>query len=238
MSTDARKPHTDRDGVRVFEKPGARRGIKRLALGAAVVLALGAASLLLLRRGPARPAADDVAFPAPLARPPVAARAVVARPVRKPPMAGGAPAAGPAPSATQVAEPVRGAEDAPPTEDERRKVEALARGVIDELRASGETSGLAAFPPPGTDPLKIGIVVPRTFALPEGYVRHYQITDDGQRLEPILMFSPDYEFRDDSGQLIEVPEDRIVPASLAPPGLPVRMLEPPGGSSGTAPGAP
>lgn len=193
MSTDARKPHTDRDGVRVFEKRADRRGVKLLAIGAVMVIALGATALLLLRRGSATRAADDVAFPAPLARPPAAARAVVARPLPKPPAADAAPAAGQAP-ATPAAEPARGSEDYPPSEEERRRVEALARDVIDGLRASGETSGLAAFPPPGTEPLKIGIVVPKSFVLPEGYVRHYQITDDGQRLEPILMFSPTTSF--------------------------------------------
>jgi hypothetical protein len=83
----------------------------------------------------------------------------------------------------------------------------------------GGPSGIAVFPPPGTDPPKTGIVVPEDFELPEGYVRHYQATDDGELLSPILMFHPDYEFFDANGQPIELPEDLIVPPELAPPGL-------------------
>ena len=36
---------------------------------------------------------------------------------------------------------------------------------------------------------------------------------------PILMFHPDYEFVDDNGDPIELPENRIVPPELVPPGL-------------------
>ena len=60
--------------------------------------------------------------------------------------------------------------------------------------------------------------------LPEGYVRHHQATDDGQRIEPILRFSPDYEFVDAAGQPIAIREDRVVPPELAPPGLPIRHI--------------
>lgn len=102
-----------------------------------------------------------------------------------------------------------------------------ARDVISALVAAGEKEGIAAFPLPGTNPPKSGIIVPEDFELPEGYVRHYQVTDDGQRLEPILMFSPDYQFVDASGNPIKLPEDLVVPPELAPPGLPLRMLEVP-----------
>ncbi|HEX2485775.1 MAG TPA: hypothetical protein VHQ66_10760, partial [Myxococcota bacterium] len=88
-------------------------------------------------------------------------------------------------------------------------------------------SGIDAFPKPGTDPLKLGLVVPDDFELPEGYVRHFQVTDDGRTLEPILMFHPDYEFFDEEGRPIELPADLVVPPELAPPGLPLRPLEPP-----------
>jgi len=74
--------------------------------------------------------------------------------------------------------------------------------------------------------VKRGIVVPEDFALPEGYVRHYQMMDDGQRLPPILMFHPDYQLVDERGAPVPLPEDRVVPPDLAPPGLPIRMLEP------------
>ena len=66
--------------------------------------------------------------------------------------------------------------------------------------------------------------MPEDYVLPEGYVRHHQVTDEGEPLEPILMFSPDYVFRDDAGREIVIPEDRIVPPELAPPGLPLRPI--------------
>jgi hypothetical protein len=88
-------------------------------------------------------------------------------------------------------------------------------------------SGIDVFPKPGTDPLKLGLVVPDDFELPEGYVRHFQVTDDGRTLEPILMFHPDYEFFDENGRPIELPADLVVPPELAPPGFPLRPLEPP-----------
>jgi hypothetical protein len=99
-----------------------------------------------------------------------------------------------------------------------------AKQVIDGLHAAGIQSGLGAFQPPGTSPPLIGIAVPEDYALPAGFVRHYQATDDGQRIEPILMFSPDFEFYDAAGRRIEVPDDRVVPAELAPPGLPIRAI--------------
>ena len=67
--------------------------------------------------------------------------------------------------------------------------------------------------------------MPDDFELPEGYVRHYQATDDGELLPPILMFHPDFEFFDENGQPIELPEDLIVPPELAPPGMPIVPLE-------------
>ncbi len=96
--------------------------------------------------------------------------------------------------------------------------------VIEALRESGEHGGLAAFNPPGTSPPMIGLAVPEDFDLPEGYVRHHQVTDEGEPIEAILMFSPDFVFRDADGQPIPIPEDRIVPAELAPPGLPIRPI--------------
>lgn len=67
--------------------------------------------------------------------------------------------------------------------------------------------------------------MPEGFELPPGYVRHYQTTDDGRQLPAILMFHPDYEFVDERGAPVPLPEDRIVPPELAPPGLPIQMLE-------------
>jgi hypothetical protein len=88
-------------------------------------------------------------------------------------------------------------------------------------------SGIALFPPPGTEPLKRGYVVPEDFELPPGYVRHYQTTDDGERVPAILMFHPDYRPLDGDGEPIALPADRIVPREMAPPGMPLEMLEVP-----------
>jgi len=93
---------------------------------------------------------------------------------------------------------------------------------------AGERSGLALFPALGTKPIKRGLIVPEGFELPPGYVRHYQTTDDGVRLQAILMFHPDAAPRDAAGQPIPVTPDRIVPAEHAPPGLPIEYLVPPG----------
>lgn len=96
--------------------------------------------------------------------------------------------------------------------------------VITRLRQAGVQGGLAAFSPPGTRPPLVGLAVPENFPLPDGYVRHHQVTDDGQRIEPILMFAPDHQFVDAAGRPIAIPEDRVVPPELAPAGLPVRRI--------------
>ncbi|MGE5451285.1 MAG: hypothetical protein ACM3VZ_05495 [Acidobacteriota bacterium] len=118
--------------------------------------------------------------------------------------------------------------DADPTPDLSNYV---ARGekptmneVIDRLHQAGIHTGLGAFNPPGTRPPLVGLAVPEGFALPDGYVRHYQATDDGQRIEPILMYAPDRQFFDASNKPIEIPKDRVVPPELAPPGLPIRKI--------------
>ena len=69
--------------------------------------------------------------------------------------------------------------------------------------------------------------MPEEFELPEGYVRHYQTTDDGKQLPAILMFHPDYQFVDEHGAPVAVPDDHIVPPSMAPPGLRPEMLDVP-----------
>ena len=96
--------------------------------------------------------------------------------------------------------------------------------VITRLRAAGVSSGLAAFLPPGTRPPLVGLAVPEGFELPPGYVRHYQVTDEGQRIEPILMFAPDRPFHDAAGQPVAIPPDRVVPPELAPPGMSLRTV--------------
>jgi hypothetical protein len=102
-----------------------------------------------------------------------------------------------------------------------------AAPVIDALHAAGVHDGIGAFGKPGTDPPKEGVIVPEGLELPEGYVRHYQTTDDGEALPPILMFHPDYDFTDEAGNPIAVPLDRVVPRELVPPGIPVEMLHVP-----------
>lgn len=97
--------------------------------------------------------------------------------------------------------------------------------VIDELHKAGIHTGLGAFNPPGTSPPLVGLAVPEDYPLPEGYVRHFQATDDGQRIEPILMYSPDFEFFDAAGRRIPIPANRVVPPNMAPPGLAVRLIE-------------
>ncbi|MEN9866050.1 MAG: hypothetical protein RL748_1640 [Pseudomonadota bacterium] len=96
--------------------------------------------------------------------------------------------------------------------------------VIDRLHKAGVYTGLGAFNPPGTRPPLVGLAVPEDFVLPDGYVRHHQATDDGQRIEAILMFAPDRQFFDANKKPIVVPANRVVPPEHAPPGLPIRRI--------------
>ena len=110
--------------------------------------------------------------------------------------------------------------------EERRDDRRAAAAPKYTENAPGEHAGIAVFPPPGTKPVKRGIIVPEDFELPEGYVRHYQTTDDGRRLPAILMFHPDFAPVDANGTPIPLPADRIVPPEMAPPGLAPRVLDP------------
>lgn len=120
---------------------------------------------------------------------------------------------------------------------ERARLPARAEGdaVLPEVDAAAETddastdepTGIALFPPPGTDPIKRGIIVPDDFELPPGYLRHYQVTDDGKPLPPILLYHPDFQPVDEHGKAIPLPADRVVPPEMAPPGLRIQMLEVP-----------
>ena len=92
---------------------------------------------------------------------------------------------------------------------------------------SDTPTGIALFNPPGTKPIKRGLVVPEGFELPPGYVRHYQTMDDGRQLPAVLTFHPDVEPKDAAGNPVEVGPDRLVPPELAPPGLPLQVLEVP-----------
>jgi hypothetical protein len=128
--------------------------------------------------------------------------------------------------------------DADPTRDLSSYV---ARGenpsmgdVIKGLHERGIFTGLGAFSPPGTSPPLVGLAVPEDFALPKGYVRHHQATDDGQRIEAVLMFAPDFQLTNANGQPVDMPKNRVVPPELAPPGLPLRriVIPPPANPSG------
>lgn len=119
------------------------------------------------------------------------------------------------------------------TVQERMAQEAAAQGVPAEVIAEAmrdagpppERSGLALFPAMGTEPLMEGLIVPEGYELPPGYVRHYQVTDDGQMLPAILMFHPDYTPKDEQGKALPVPENRVVPWDMAPAGMPLELLE-------------
>jgi hypothetical protein len=127
-----------------------------------------------------------------------------------------------------AAAPVEPAPESDPTPDitafiNRGEVPTMAE-VISRLHAAGVFDGLGAFQPPGTRPPLIGLAVPEDFVLPVGFVRHHQATDDGQAVEAILMFSPDYRFVDGAGNTVAIPPDRVVPPEFAPPGLPLRRI--------------
>jgi hypothetical protein len=223
------------DGIRVVDD-GPGRVVRMLLVAAAAVAVVTAVLIALGRRSRGRASAASGASPRVAAAPTV-------------PAAPGTPAA-PAPPAAVArdapvdaqAEPVVRAVDRLRA---RRRAEAAAhagtppeldaRDVIEYLRSRGERTGIAAFEPPGTDPPKSGIIVPDDFPLPEGYVRHYQSDDDGNPLPPILMFHPDFEFVDENGNRVALPENRVVPPELAPSGLPIRMLDAPKAPARPAP---
>lgn len=194
----------DKDGAGWRPSPG--------YLIIALALAAGALSFLfylLMSSQSSTELAEDAAKPASVpAKMPAAASSV------------------PAPVVVQEAPAPEG--DADPTRDLKSYV---VRGqqlsmseVITRLHEAGVHTGLGAFSPPGTRPPLVGLAVPEDFALPKGYVRHHQATDDGQRIEAILMFAPDYQLFDANNKPIAMPKDRVVPPELAPPGLPLRRI--------------
>ncbi len=223
------KLHVDADGVRTVEGPGVRTGVWLLALA---IMLVGLAVIVLLRplMNQSQTLATQAASSGTMANPPaprltpappkVLQRAAAPVDVPPPPdHPAPMPATESAPVAPQAG-PVYDATPPPTPEDEAADASA------------NEPSGIAVFPPRGTKPIKRGVIVPEGFELPPGYVRHYQTTDDGRMLPPILMFHPDYQPLDERGQPIPLPEDRVVPPDMAPPGMPVQTLDDPDNAPG------
>lgn len=216
-------PSVDGDGVRVIRTGGTTR--TGWAIVVLVLIAAGSA-WFTLRPSPRlpRPISPPVASGMPIP-PPVSADVASVPPAPRPiaVSASAAPASDritPSSADWRTGDANDLATYASPGDPEPTGAE-----LIQALRASGETAGIAAFNPPGTSPPMVGLAVPEDFVLPEGYVRHHQVTDDGQPLEAILMYSPDYVLRDAAGRVIPMPEDRVVPPDMAPPGLPIRQIE-------------
>jgi hypothetical protein len=202
-------------------------------LAAALLLAVGAASLAFFlwyfSRDDAQPAAGGPAAQ------------VLTAPASGPLPVVGAGSAGPQRGVQRGVQrdPSPAPEgDADPTRDlssyVMRGEKPTMNEVIKRLHERGIHTGLGAFNPPGTSPPLVGLAVPKDFELPKGYVRHHQVTDDGQPIEPILMFAPDFQLVDAANRPVDMPKDRVVPPELAPPGLPLRRIDipPPIESSG------
>lgn len=201
--------HVDRDGVTRIQK-------KRTGTGTWLVwVALGVTALCLLLSawlvsspGPV----PDTLEPAPV-------RVAEKRPAPSPPR--------PSPTAPRpVVQPTiaQGSTEAPPPPQD----------MAQDAAPSGPAEGINLYRP-GTKKLKQGIIVPEGFELPPGYLRHYQSTDNGEGVKPILMFHPDHKPVDSSGKPVEIPESRVVPPELAPAGMPIEILELPEGPEGVEP---
>jgi hypothetical protein len=219
MATSARPPQgRDDDGVRIVKTASTRR--LYWSLGALVALPVAATVFAgaMIRAAPDEPARRPVAAatpevvahvdapapPAPAAPIPTRGVPVVPRRIVTPLVVDDAPVG-------------IGAAPVPVPQKRRREIDAA--DAIAALREEGVHDGIAAFGLPGSHPPKSGILVPEEFELPEGYVRHYQSTDDGEQLPAILMFHPDYEFVNEHGDVVKVPDDLVVPPDMAPPGL-------------------
>jgi hypothetical protein len=214
----ANERRIDRDGVvRIEQRAGGRRP---WVLGLAIVVVYACLAGL----------AWVVLAPADEEREPSASLAADERPSR--PAAGSAPAASAQPVPQRPARPGPAPAPQPAPSTGEAPEEGPAPALPIEMDPHGP-SGIALFPPPGTKPIKKGLVVPEGFELPPGYVRHYQSTDDGQQVPAILMFHPDYKPVDANGQPIPLPANRIVPPEMAPPGMPIQTLDLPKGEGGS-----
>jgi hypothetical protein len=204
--------HVDRDGVTRIQK-------KRTGNGTWLVwLALGVTALCLVL------SAWLVSSPGPVpdAGEPTPVRVAENRPAPSPTRT-----ASTAPRPEVRPTPAQGSTEARPTPQE-------AADMAQDAPPSGPAEGINLYRP-GTKKLKQGIIVPEGFELPPGYLRHYQSTDNGEGVKPILMFHPDYKPVDSKGQPVEIPESRVVPPELAPAGMPIEILELPEGPEGVEP---
>lgn len=211
------RSHVDSDGVKTIDGAGVRTSV--WLLGFALVL-VGLAVLVVIR-----PLVGRVSVPAE-----VTSAALAPHPAVPHPNAAEKAPASAVPGAVEPRSPsVVGSAAAPllPHAVPRPVVSSAAAGEApgEATEAAAEpATGIAAFPPQGTKPIMRGIIVPEDVELPPGYVRHYQATYEGRLLPPILMFHPDYQPVDAHGDPIALPEDRVVPADMAPAGMPVEML--------------
>jgi hypothetical protein len=203
------------DGVKIVAAPGVRKSVWLIAAAMALV---ALAALLLVRVGSEQFAADVTAPPTPPKRTAAAPVAPTGEEQTKPVVTRHARRIAAPTSESPPTDPAP-ARAAQPVEPPSREDAPFSMGK------PGETSGIKLFPAMGTKPTKIGIVVPDDFELPEGYVRHFQAGEDGELLPAILLFHPDFEWVDDAGEPIPLPPDRVVPPELAPPGMPIEMLE-------------
>lgn len=200
-------------------------GPSRAWLGLAVVLLAAVPWLWPADAAPADPMPAPAPIPPATAATPAAAPVAVALGPAVRPVAASNPAAVPRPGQPPQRQRDPDGDLTPDLADYLNPGEKPSMAeVIARLQANGIHSGLGAFQPPGTRPPLIGLAVPPDFELPPGYVRHHQATDDGQRIEAILMFSPDVQWVDAQGRPLVLPADRVVPPELAPPGLPLRRI--------------
>jgi hypothetical protein len=207
--------HVDRDGVTRIEQ-------RRTGSGSTWIIGLGLGFTALCLALSAWLVFAPSPVPETVEPEPVTVRDT---PAATPPPARPRPVMRPAPQPAAQPSPTPPVNETPVSQEAPEEVPA---------EAAGEKTGLALFRP-GTKPLKQGLIVPEDFEVPEGYVRHYQTTDDGQRVKAILMFHPDYKPTDSAGQPVALPENRVVPPEMAPPGMPIDILELPEGPEGVEP---
>lgn len=201
MSRERTTGAPDPDGVlRVVTPRSGGRGRVFLVVAAALLLGLGG-----LEAWRSLPRTHAPAVSAPAARPRRAPTAMARATAPDPRLAQGPKLPGVPPSLLQPGQEL----------------------YVNQIDSKGDRTGIFAFNPPGTKPIKGGLLVPDGFVLPPGYVRHYQTTDDGEQVGPILMFSPDSHPVGPDGKPIELPADLIVPPELAPPNMPLQALDPP-----------